>query len=257
MDILTHSLSGVAVGTVISSFSKNGTKEKLGIIALSSFGAALPDLDAISLWSGFDNSIGKLFSLSHTGKEIYSSKFWYSHHGFMHSAFAGILFSLFIFIVLHFIKFKKQNSILIVTGFFIGFLFHLFEDMPTPTSAWGGVNLFWPSKSYIGGTGDIWWWNNYDIFLIVLISTVINGLILMFSKYLKSKTRIFTISIFIVALVFCFIQIKTRDCNFNKLEQSSGFKRCEEKSKEIQKQVLGNKLFDLMEKFDKKNRVNF
>ena len=60
MDIITHTLSGVATGTVVMSFSPKGYKAKLGILSISGFGAALPDLDAISLWSRFDNLFGRV-----------------------------------------------------------------------------------------------------------------------------------------------------------------------------------------------------
>lgn len=96
MDILTHIFSGVAAGTAVSSFSRKGFGNKLAIISLAGFGGALPDFDVISLWSKFDGTIGALFRLKHTGQEIYSSRFWYSHHGFFHSLSAGILFTLII-----------------------------------------------------------------------------------------------------------------------------------------------------------------
>ncbi len=105
MDILSHSLSGVAFGTVIASFTDKGFKRKAGVVLLSGFGGALPDIDAISLWSKFDTTIGHFFGLAHSGNEIYFSKFWYSHHGAMHSLLVagivtliiGILLSLFSF----------------------------------------------------------------------------------------------------------------------------------------------------------------
>lgn len=94
MDILTHTLCGVAAGTVLAGFSRKSPKYKLSVIAVSGVGGALPDMDAISLWSKFDGTFGAIFQLNHSGKEIYTSKFWYSHHAFFHSVLAGILFSL-------------------------------------------------------------------------------------------------------------------------------------------------------------------
>ena len=63
MDILTHTLSGVAIGTVVSSFSNRGILDKVTIVLISGFAGALPDFDAISLWSGFDSTIGSFFNL--------------------------------------------------------------------------------------------------------------------------------------------------------------------------------------------------
>ena len=108
MDILTHTLSGVAIGTVITSFSNNGFRKKTGIILCAGFGAALPDFDAISLWSGFDSTIGKLFGLI-SGKEIYFSKLWYSHHAFMHSIFASLIFAMLFLLFLYLFKSKFKS----------------------------------------------------------------------------------------------------------------------------------------------------
>lgn len=268
MDILTHTLSGIAIGTVISSFSKKGFGEKLIIIAMSGFGGALPDFDAITLWSHFDNVFGKILGLHHTGKEIYFSKFWYSHHAIFHSILASIVIALFIGLTIFLLKkvfSKKSDNILseykdnflILFGFICGFIIHLFEDMPTPSYVWGGVNLFWPSRLYIGGTGDIWWWNNYDIFLIVIGVVIINVLILILSRFIRFDARKFTVSVFLIGSILCLIQIKTRGYSFNYKEDASRFKEFEEKSKEIQKRILGDYLFKQMVKFDTKVGVNF
>lgn len=73
VDILSHTLSGLAIGTVVASFGK-GFRQKSLILLTASLGAALPDLDAISMWPGFDRSIGSWFGLPLSGPEIYSSK---------------------------------------------------------------------------------------------------------------------------------------------------------------------------------------
>ena len=99
MDILTHTFSGFACGTVVASLHQGSLFDKVCIVLAGSIGGCLPDLDAISLWSGFDHYIGSVLSLP-SGREIYFGKFWYSHHSFMHSLvglFSFILtFSLFI-----------------------------------------------------------------------------------------------------------------------------------------------------------------
>ncbi|MBK7637485.1 MAG: metal-dependent hydrolase [Saprospiraceae bacterium] len=81
MDIITHTLSGALVGATVSSFTDN-TRLKIWSILAGTLGGCLPDIDAISLWSGFDDTIVKWFHLDHAGQDIYFSKFWYSHHGF-------------------------------------------------------------------------------------------------------------------------------------------------------------------------------
>ncbi len=263
MDILTHTISGIAIGTGAVSFVDKGLIGKIKIILLSGFAAAMPDIDAMSLWSKFDKTIGKFFHLEHTGKEIYSSKFWYSHHAFMHSIAAALLIVFVIMIVLKIFdkessikSFFQQNKVL-MASMFCAFLIHLFEDMPTPSSSWGGVNLFWPSSQYIGGYGQIWWWNNYDIFLIVLLTIFLNAIILSFSFLLKNKTKWFTIAILLLGFTFSMKQIHSRNFDFNYTQSSGKYQECEKESLEIQKQILGEKLFGIMNEFDKKMKIYF
>ena len=269
MDILTHTLSGVAIGTTVSSFNNSGFKNKLKIVLISGFAGALPDLDVISLWSGFDSTIGDFFNLSARGKEIYSAKYWYSHHAFLHSALAGLLIAGLLGIIGYLIDTKVKglknitildsikNKFILLIGFFLGFLIHLIEDMPTPASTWGGVNFFWPSKSYIGGTGDIWWWNNYDIFLIVTFVVMLNLILPLFRRSMHFDLRKFTVGIFILGFLLVITQIKTRDFDFVYNGHTSRYQYFEDKSKQIQKEILGEKLYQIMESFDNKLKIYF
>ena len=262
MDILTHTLSGFAAGSVIASYSSQGWKSRLGILFFSGLGGALPDIDAITMWSKFDVTLGRVFNLQHSGREIYSSKFWYSHHGFMHSLLAALLIA-FVIGVLFWMARQKRNPItfiktfyskrLLLTGFIVGFVIHLLQDMITPASAWGGVRFFFPSEIYIGGTGDIWWWNNYDLFLIVVFVLLVNFIILTIPGSLEIKTwKHTTLLFFIGALCFCF-QILRRDYDFN----TGTYADSEKKSKEIQKEKLGNRVYKAMDKIDNSLKVNF
>ena len=168
MDIISHTLTGLAVGTVASSFSKESWNSRFSIVFFGGLAGALPDLDAISKWSRFDETIGEMFNLAHTGSQIYYGKFWYSHHGAFHSLVAPILLSLFVLTMVAAIRRFRSIDLLKqhlnshstkYLAFCLGFIFHLFEDMPTPASVWGGVNFFFPGSSYVGGFGKIWWWN--------------------------------------------------------------------------------------------------
>ncbi|MBC7485615.1 MAG: hypothetical protein H7282_02550 [Cytophagaceae bacterium] len=129
--------------------------------------------------------------------------------------------------------------------------------MPTPSCVWGGVDFFWPGKTYFGGTGDIWWWNNYDIFLIIVTVILINLLVLPASQWLKQKTSKIAIAVFTLGFICCFIQIKTRGFDFNYTGHQVDYDRYEEKSKEIQRDLLGEKLYGFMTKFDRKVKVDF
>lgn len=265
MDILTHTLSGIAVGTVISTYSSGSFIQKLKIVLLSGFAGALPDIDAISHWSGFDSTIGALFNLPDTGRDIYSAKYWYSHHAFMHSLFASLLFAGLIGLVAHILQKKSkrnwkttfhQNRLLLL-GFILGFSIHLLEDMPTPAASWGGVNFFWPSSSYIGGTGDIWWWNNYDIFLIVVIVIFLNLSLAGVYRIWKFNLRKSTTLVFLLGFSAALFQIKTREFDFAYSGSTSRYQEFEVKSKEIQKELLGDDLFELMEKLDNSLSIYF
>ncbi|NME71745.1 metal-dependent hydrolase [Flammeovirga aprica] len=269
MDILTHTLSGVAVGTVVSSFEKRGWTYKLKIILLSGFAGALPDLDAISLWRGFDSTIGVFFNLEQSGRVIYSAKYWYSHHAFLHSLTAGVMLMTFVGLISYFfntkvreVKYKNLFSSfnqmrLSLIGFLFGFMIHLLEDMPTPSSSWGGVNLFWPSKMYIGGTGHIWWWNNYDIFLIVVSVIVINLLLHLLQNVVKFDLKSLTVIVFMIGFASSIYQMNTRGFDFAYTGSTNKYHQYEAKSKEIQKEILGDKVYKMMESFDNKLRFYF
>lgn len=254
MDLLTHIAAGIAVGTTIAVCSKGNAVKKITIVCGGALGGALPDIDAISLWSKFDTTFGRLFSLSHTGKEIYSAKFWYSHHAFMHSLAACVLFSFILLAVIYLAnrRAKKEFTLLskaniaIPAAFASGYIAHLVCDMPTPASSWAGVNLFFPINVYIGGWGKIWWWNNYDIFLISSGVIAVNVLLLIFSNVLKHKHRYFSFVLLAAAATAVAIQISTRDFDFN----SHTYQECEAQSKKIQKKIVGKTLYDKMEKFD-------
>lgn len=266
MDILIHCLSGVSVGIVISSFSGNSRFKLIGFAAL---GGVLPDLDAISLWSKFDATFGRVLGLNDSGHSIYFSKFWYSHHGFLHSIAASLMFA-FIWGLLFFVlqsksanmgfkgltaSFKKNRLILI--SFIAGYILHLIEDMPTPNNYWDGVRFFWPSGRYVGGTGEIWWWNNYDIFLIVLASIAVNGLLITLKPFIKVEVKTAAVLVFVISFMACVGQIKTRGYSFNNPRKVSKYQENEAKSLELQEKILGKKLFSIMETFDNNINVNF
>lgn len=248
MDILSHTFSGMAVGTVAMNFSDGSKQHKALILFLGTLGGFMPDLDVISMWSGFDGTIGALLGLE-PGRQVYYAKHWYSHHAFMHSISAALLFSGIIWWILRKKKQSRKYSLPIVMAYFGGFMMHLLEDMPTPDFVWGGVRLFFPADVYIGGTGDIWWWNNYDIFLIIVSVILLNLSFQLIHLFKKIPIRKMSAGILVLGFVFSLCQMKTRDYDF----QYSGFSghngihnRNEVKSKEIQKEILGDKLFRFM-----------
>lgn len=266
MDILTHALSGVAVATVVANYNKTSALRKAKILLVGAVGGALPDIDAISMWSKFDHTFGTLFNLPHSGRVIYGSKFWYSHHAFFHSLIGSLILAIIFFLILFLIKRRKKSPTLAAfckkdSVFFIAFLLgywaHLAGDLPTPSSVWGGIGFLWPSPEYIGGYGKIWWWNNYDIFLLIVCCIVINLVVPAVSKYIRSKSRVFTLSVATVTLLLILVQINTRHYDYSYTGHSSDYAKMEQKSKEEQKRILGKKIYYYMDKFDKKLKINF
>ncbi len=264
MDILTHTISGLAAGTVVAGFSKKSIPKQLGIVAVSGFGGALPDIDAVSLWSGFDATIGRLFHLSHSGGDIYSGKLWYSHHGLFHSLFAALLLAAVIGAVGYLIhsRFKGLNfrdfiksygaRKFILIGFIAGYAMHLLGDIPTPASTWGGIRLFWPFKAYVGGTGQIWWWNNYDIFLIACAVLAVNTALLVTGRFVRFSLNKIIAGVFAAGMILSTVQICTREYDFAYSGHTARYQELEAASKQQQKDILGERLYNAMEKFDEK-----
>lgn len=142
-------------------------------------------------------------------------------------------------------------------GFILGFLIHLIEDMPTPASSWGGVAFLWPLELYIGGSGDIWWWNNYDIFLIVISVIVLNIMLSVIKRFVRFDLKKFTTLVFLIGFIMAIIQVKSRDCDFAYSGHTTNYQELENESKRIQKDILGDKLYGIMESFDNKLRIYF
>jgi hypothetical protein len=260
MDILTHALSGTAMAACAMNYVPAGPLRKFKIIVAGTTGGIFPDLDAISLWSRFDGTFGKLFGLEHAGKVIYGSKFWYSHHAFFHSVAGSIIFGLMAVLLLYLLKrlanremtFHKfcRDHIIYFAVFVLGFWAHLAGDLPTPASVWGGIDLLWPSEDYAGGYGKIWWWNNYDIFLLIVCCVVLNLAIPAISGYIRKKAKVFTSCVLIVAISLILFQINSRHYDYAYSGNTSEYAEFEQNSKEEQQRILGKKLYRCMERFD-------
>lgn len=255
MDILSHTLTGVAVSTVVISFSSGSIKTRVMIILCGTLGGALPDIDTFSYWSGFDTYIGNPLGLAISGREIYYGKFWFSHHGMMHSLFMAFLLPVIHFVITGLFKPKQLYRYfgkhkLKITAFVLAYSLHLVQDMITPSSSWGGVRLLFPITEYFGGYGKIWWWNNYDLTLIIVTTILLNSTVLL----LRYKSKVITPILFTLGLLLFSYQVYTRDSNFRGRSQYSIH---ELKSKQIQKNILGLSLYNNMERFDNSIPINF
>lgn len=260
MDILSHTFSGIAVGTVGMQFV-SGWKKKLAVVLIGGFGGFLPDIDAISYWSRFDETIGAFFNLKESGAVIYHKKYWYSHHALMHSLTMGLFLSCTLYFVLKkVVKLPRRFIPTAVSTFFFGFIAHLLEDMPTPDFAWKGVAFLYPSTEYWGGKGYIWWWNNYDLFLIILSVSVLNLVFAVLGFFLKKNFKWVALGVLMMGGNMYVFQMLNRPVSF----QYSGFQQHhniwqinEAKSKEIQKDILGDYIYGKMEWFDNQLSIYF
>jgi len=261
MDILTHALSGTAVATCAMNYVPASPLRKFKIVIAGTIGGTFPDLDAISMWSRFDGTFGKLFGLEHTGRVIYGSKFWFSHHAFFHSIIASILFGLILLLFIYFFRNIKDRESLNFHGFLkshliyfivfvLGFWAHLAGDLPTPSSVWGGIDLFWPTKDYVGGYGKIWWWNNYDIFLLIVGCIILNLTITTMPGYIRQRAKVFTSCILILTISLILFQVNTRQYDYEYIGNTSKYTEFEKNSKKEQQRILGKRLYNYMERFD-------
>jgi membrane-bound metal-dependent hydrolase YbcI (DUF457 family) len=266
MDILTHTLSGLAVGSLVAGFSRKGFGARTGILLAGGIGGALPDLDAVSLWSKFDTTIGRFFHLPHSGAEIYSGKFWYSHHGFFHSLAAGLLLALLVAAIVATIRARAGKSGLkrrggigkpIFVALLCGFVIHLLEDLPTPASDWGGVRLFWPLKTYVGGAGEIWWWNNYDLFLIAAGVLAVGVVLLLTNRLFRAGTKYLLVAVFVFGCVLTTVQIGSRKNDYAYTGHTENYQSFEAASRKEQQRILGDRLYRAMERLDRALPIYF
>lgn len=263
MDILSHCTSGIAIASCASAFTPYKVSTKFKMLLVGGIAGAFPDFDALSLWSKFDQLIGIPLNLA-SGKAIYFGKYWYSHHAFLHSILAALLFALLSLVIIK--KIKKDttnhNTFLIThkvlfISIVLSYCTHLLEDMPTPACVWGGVNFLFPSSNYIGGYGKIWWWNNYDLFLIINVCTLLNILMHTLNYFYKVRLSILTSIITGISITIFIYQINTRGYDFSYTGFAKNYSDMEKVSKEIQKRELGDPLYNMMLSLDNVIPLNF
>jgi hypothetical protein len=260
MDLLTHIFSGAAAATAVAAVAGGRPKRRLGMVVAGAFGGMAPDVDAISMWSRFDGTFGRLFGLEHTGREIYGSKLWYSHHAFFHSLAAAVLLALLFGLAAWALTrrgtlkaFFKQNYVFGV-AFVAGYVAHLLGDLPTPASVWGGIAMYWPARAYVGGTGQIWWWNNYDIFLLVALCAAVNTVLLLtLKRHLKAVVG----GICALALAVVLVQVHTRKYDYAYTGNASDYAQMEERSEQEQRRILGPRLYKAIRRLDEALPIHF
>ncbi|GAB4405537.1 MAG: hypothetical protein OHK0039_06630 [Bacteroidia bacterium] len=254
MDIFTHTLSGLGVATVAAAFYRVRPAQQAGMVLLGGVGAIVPDIDAFSLWSGFDATLGAW--LGQEGHALYYGTHWLSHRGFFHSLFASLLVSVSLALLssLLYRVLRRAPSIGMALRylfpywlcFWLGYLIHLVGDLPTPGGPWGGIRLFFPSETYVGGWGWVWWWNNYDIFLLLLGVVLANVLLLVGCEHWSRRLRFLPILMLCYALGMCVYEMRQRHHDFN----TGTFDHNEHHTLDLQRQVLGPGGCEFMQRID-------
>jgi inner membrane protein len=268
MDILTHTLSGAAAASAIAAFSSRSLKGKFLIIFFGAAGAMLPDLDAVTRWPGFDAVIGKTLGLSQTGRSIYFGQHWYSHHNFMHSLAAAAIFTLAAALIGYIycrLRSRCRSASAFIPGasgfllsFLFGYVMHLLGDLPTPDTVWNGIRLFWPLTTPVGGFGYIWWWNNYDIFLIFLASGTLNTVLIAANRFIKKRllNPVPTV-IFLCMICATLFQVTHRPTSFASAGNPANHADKEHQSLAAQRDILGKRLYGIMNALDRKIPIPF
>jgi inner membrane protein len=268
MDIFTHTLSGMAAATAIAATSSRSLKDKFLMIGCGAAGAMLPDLDAITRWPDFDAVIGKTLGLSQAGRDIYYGHHWYSHHNFMHSLAAAAIFTL-AGALIGYLYCRRRSGcrsasafILSASGFllsfFFGYIVHLLGDLPTPDTAWNGIRLFWPLPPFLGGFGYIWWWNNYDIFLIFLVGGMLNTVLIVANRISKKRLLSYIPTLLFLCMIgAALFQITHRPTSFTSAGNPAGHTDKERQSLAAQQDILGERLYSIMVAVDRKIPIPF
>jgi inner membrane protein len=90
------------------------------------------------------------------------------------------------------------------------------------------------------------------MFLIILSVILINSSVLIVRSYKIFNAKIICSSALFLGLTLYLYQMKTREFDFNyqKAEHGKVFKSYEQKSKDIQKEILGENIYEVMKSFD-------
>jgi hypothetical protein len=257
MDVVTQILGGLCVATGVAGMCRCRPAQRVKIILAGGIGGAIPDLDTMTIWPGFDQTIGEWLHLSAPGADFYFGQAWYSHQGFFHSLLGMVLITLLLWRGISYVyarHLRKAPSVssafLYLRPYFIafglGFGLHLLGDLFTPAGPWGGIRLFYPLDTFVGGWGKVWWWNNYDIGLIFILGMLMNLISLFFLPMLSVAGRYTPIVVFVCSLFLIGHQLNRRTFDYNR----PGYMNREEASLTFQQQYLPSGLYHMMRTVD-------
>ncbi|MCI4666865.1 MAG: metal-dependent hydrolase [Bacteroidia bacterium] len=252
-------LLGLGIGTAMAAWNRSRPAQQVKLMAIGALGACFASLDEITLWSRFDDTLGTWLGLEESGVEIFMGTHWYSHQAFMHSILANVLFSTLLLLGMGLVYYKilkgapslssaiNYVSVYALT-FGLSYFVHLLGDLAAPSGPWHGIQLFFPMEVHVGGWGMTWWWNNYDLSLVLGVVLILNLALIKWIPPLKKGMRYLPACVCGFALLLISWQLSTRGYDFNK----EGYATREKASHHIQEEILGHKIHTMMAKFDEK-----
>ncbi len=255
MEILTHAIVGCATGATAACGAERPSR-RAAILIAGFVGGVMPDIDALSLAPGFDNTVGAFFNLAYSGREIFFGTFPYSHRMALHSLTVPLIIASLIISSIWIIRRRNPGSpALLAAGAFItAYSLHLLCDMVTPAGLWGGIGLFWPDTIRYGGWGLRWWWNNFDITIIGCVITACATLLSFITAISLRLRGIIALSIFITGIITGAALINHGTIDFNNRRMTYAEKT--KKSFLIQRRIIGDRLLNIMSAAGKLTEVH-
>lgn len=258
MDIVSHVISGAVAGAALALLLLPRHPRVGSLPLVGALGAFVPDLDAASRAPGFDATIGRWLGLP-AGRVIYAGSWWYSHHHFLHSLAAGLLGAAVAAWLARSADPRRDPGHLHVgAAFLLGFCAHLAGDLPTPGSVWSGIQAFWPLSVMVGGWGWTWWWNNYDLFLVLLAMLGgLGGLLGVRDRIPAAVTRAATVVLLLGGLVVLLYQASSRTTDYAYEGDTPRYAELEDASLREQRRILGDGPFSFLATVDRVLPVSF
>jgi membrane-bound metal-dependent hydrolase YbcI (DUF457 family) len=161
MTPVSHSFFGFTAGFILSPLTSRFGISRKKTVFLCTWGAVIPDIDAISLV---------------LDKGVYFGLKWYSHHGLTHSFTGAFLLSMISTALFHpsqTFRIRQSRSvfqewIITLAIIFVGAALHLPCDMVTLPGVWRGIPLWAPfSWTRYGGWAHIPWSDYYLIYVSI------------------------------------------------------------------------------------------
>lgn len=258
MDIFTHMAAGALSGGCAALVIRGAPAKVVAALCWGALGGFLPDVDAVSRVPSFDATIGRLLRLQ-PGEIVYAGSEWYSHHHFTHSLLAalGASFLLAGLMGLERLVFgashdgrRKVRILMAPAALLAGYLLHLAGDLVTPASVWGGIQLFWPLDTMVGGWGWAWWFNNYDVFVVQVAGLLLLGLVSLVPGTRPVMARVLPACVLALVLAASVLLLQLRPHDYAYTGHAPDYWALEEASLADQQQLLPSDIYQLMCSFD-------